>query len=66
MTAFDLDPTRLHFFLTVAVHNAALPVELAQGVFAQAWHQYWVREPVTPRVVHGTGGEPCVVTVGRQ
>ena len=66
MTAFDCDPTRLHFFLTVAVHNACLTTNLAQHVFAEAWHQYWFRAPVAQRVVHGTGGEPCVVTVGRQ
>mgnify|MGYP001582435182 CR=1 FL=1 len=66
MTSFALDPTRLHFFLTVALHNAALPYALAQAVFAQAWHQYWVRAPAAQLVVHGTGGETSVVTVGRQ
>ena len=66
MTAFDLDPTRLHFFLTVAVHNAPLSCTLAQRVFGQAWHQYWYCAPAAQVVVHGTGGDPCVVTVGRQ
>lgn len=66
MTPFDDDPTRLHFVLTVALHNAHLPCTLAQGVFARAWHQYWMRAPAAQVVVHGTGGAPCVVTVGRQ
>lgn len=66
MTTFGLDPTRLHFFLTIAVHNAHLPCAQAQVVFARAWHQYWMRAPDVQLVVHGTGGESCVVTVGRQ
>ena len=66
MPHFALDPTHVHFLLTVAIHNAHLPCAQAQALFAQAWHQYWVREPAAHLVVHGTGGEPCAVTVGRQ
>lgn len=53
-------------FLTVALHNAHLPCALAQALFAQAWHQCWVGVPEAHLVVHGTGGEPSAVTVGRQ
>ncbi len=66
MSPFTLDPTHVHFILTIALHNAQLPCAQAQAVFAQAWHQYWVRAPAAQVVVHGTDGEPCVVMVGRQ
>ena len=66
MTPFADEPFHLHFVLTLALHNAHLSCTLAQAVFAQAWHQYWMRAPAAQVVVHGTGGEPCVVTIGRQ